>query len=116
VRASPRAPSRPVPGPATDALGLAIDRAHGILFSGCRNGVMAISDAKAGKLITTLPIGQGVDAARFDAGRQLAFASNGDGTITVMATRATTTVGAPRLAALRVTATSSTPNPCRRQT
>jgi hypothetical protein len=55
-----------------------------VLFSGCRNGVMAISDAKAGRLITTVPIGQGVDAARFDAARQLAFASNGDGTITVI--------------------------------
>ena len=70
--------------PCESPTGLAIDRAHGILFSGCRNGVMAISDARAGKLITTLPIGQGVDAARFDAGRQLAFASNGDGTITVI--------------------------------
>lgn len=70
--------------PCESPTGLAIDRAHGILFSGCRNGVMAISDVKAGKLITTLPIGQGVDAARFDAGRQLAFASNGDGTITVI--------------------------------
>jgi len=70
--------------PCESPTGLAIDRAHGILFSGCRNGMMAISDAKAGKLITTLPIGQGVDAARFDAGAQLAFASNGDGTITVI--------------------------------
>jgi DNA-binding beta-propeller fold protein YncE len=70
--------------PCESPTGLAIDRAHGILFSGCRNGVMAISDAKAGKLITTVPIGQGVDAARFDPGPQLAFASNGDGTITVI--------------------------------
>ena len=70
--------------PCESPTGLAIDRAHGILFSGCRNGVMAISDAKAGKLVTTVPIGQGVDACRFDAGRQIAFASNGDGTITVI--------------------------------
>ena len=70
--------------PCESPTGLAIDRAHGILFSGCRNGVMAISDAKAGRLITTVPIGQGVDAARFDPGPQLAFASNGDGTITVI--------------------------------
>jgi DNA-binding beta-propeller fold protein YncE len=70
--------------PCESPTGLAIDRAHGILFSGCRNGVMAISDAKAGRLITTLPIGQGVDGARFDDQRQLAFASNGDGTITVI--------------------------------
>ena len=70
--------------PCESPTGLAIDRAHGILFSVCRNGVMAISDANAGTVITTVPIGQGVDAARFDPGAQLAFASNGDGTITVI--------------------------------
>jgi len=45
---------------------------------------MAISDYRAGRLVATVPIGQGVDACRFDAARQLAFASNGDGTITVI--------------------------------
>ncbi|HYK82171.1 MAG TPA: YncE family protein [Gemmatimonadales bacterium] len=64
--------------------GLAIDRVHHRLFSGCGNKVMAISDATAGKLITTVPIGQGVDACRFDPGLALAFASNGDGTLTVV--------------------------------
>ena len=64
--------------------GLAIDRAHHRLFSGCHSKVMAISDATAGKLITTVPIGAGVDAAAFDPGTQLAFASNGDGTLTVV--------------------------------
>lgn len=70
--------------PCQSPTGLAIDRVHHRLFSGCRNGVMAISDAVAGKLIATVPIGQGVDAARFDAATQLAFASNGDGTLTVI--------------------------------
>jgi len=70
--------------PCESPTGLAIDRAHHVLFSVCRNGVMAVVDAGTGRLITTLPIGQGVDACRFDAGRQLAFASNGDGTITVI--------------------------------
>src|SRR5437762_924466 len=70
--------------PCQSPSGLAIDRVHNRLFSGCRNQVMAISDAAAGKLVTTVPIGQGVDACRFDAGRQLAFASNGDGTLTVI--------------------------------
>jgi hypothetical protein len=70
--------------PCASPTGLAIDRAHHRLFSGCRNGVMAISDATAGKLVTTVPIGQGVDACRFDAGIQLAFASNGDGTLTLV--------------------------------
>src|SRR3989454_624041 len=64
--------------------GLAIDRAHPRLFSGCRNQLMAISDATTGKLVATVPIGQGVDACRFDAGTGLAFASNGDGTLTVV--------------------------------
>ena len=64
--------------------GLAIDRVHHRLFSGCRNQLMAISDATAGKVIATEPIGQGVDACRFDPGTQLAFASNGDGTLTVV--------------------------------
>src|SRR4029077_7933128 len=45
---------------------------------------MAISDAAAGKLITTLRIGGRVDAAAFDPGTGLAFASNGDGTLTVV--------------------------------
>src|SRR5438128_8927941 len=64
--------------------GLAIDRAHHRLFSGCRNQLMAISDATTGKLVATVPIGQGVGAWRFDAGTGRAFASNGDGTLTVV--------------------------------
>jgi DNA-binding beta-propeller fold protein YncE len=64
--------------------GLAIDRTHQLLFSGCRNGVMAISDASAGKVIATVPIGQGVDGCVFDPGPGLAFASNGDGSLTVV--------------------------------
>src|SRR5947207_2003896 len=80
--------------PCQSPSGLAIDRVHHLLFSGCRNQVMAISDYAAGKLVTTVPIGQGVDACRFDAGTQLAFASNGDGPLTVIHgdARATCTV------------------------
>jgi DNA-binding beta-propeller fold protein YncE len=70
--------------PCESPTGLAIDRAHSRLFSGCRNKVMAISDATGGKMIATVPIGEGVDACAFDAARQLAFASNGDGTLTVV--------------------------------
>ena len=70
--------------PCQSPTGLAIDRAHHRLFSGCRNQVMAISDADAGKLITTVPIGAGVDGCAFDPGTALAFASNGDGTLTVV--------------------------------
>ena len=70
--------------PCQSPSGLAIDRAHHRLFSGCHNQVMAISDAQAGKVVATVPIGQGVDANRFDPGTGLAFASTGDGTITVV--------------------------------
>jgi YVTN family beta-propeller protein len=71
--------------PCQSPTGLAIDVVHHRLFSGCRNKVMAVSDASAGKLVTTVPIGAGVDACRFDAGTGNAFSSNGgDGTITVI--------------------------------
>jgi DNA-binding beta-propeller fold protein YncE len=72
------------PAPCTEPTGLAIDRTHHRLFSGCHNKVMAISDAAAGKVISTLPIGGGVDGNAFDPATRLAFASNGDGTMTVV--------------------------------
>ncbi|HVA71769.1 MAG TPA: hypothetical protein VNF02_01560 [Candidatus Limnocylindrales bacterium] len=64
--------------------GLAIDPQHHILFSGCHNNMMVIMNADTGKVITTLPIGAGVDATRFDPGTQDAFASTGSGTLTVI--------------------------------
>lgn len=70
--------------PAEEPSGLAFDRAHRRLFSVCGNGKMAISDADAGKLITTVPIGKGPDAAVFDAARAIAISTNGEGTVTVV--------------------------------
>jgi DNA-binding beta-propeller fold protein YncE len=65
--------------------GLAIDAKHHILFSGCHNGMMVIMNADTGKVITTEPIGRGVDATRFDPGTGYAFASNGfSGDLTVV--------------------------------
>ena len=63
---------------------MAIDTAHHRLFSGCRSGVMAVSDYQAGKVVATVPIGTGVDGAGFDAASGDAFASNADGTLTVI--------------------------------
>jgi DNA-binding beta-propeller fold protein YncE len=64
---------------------MAMDRAHARLFIGCRNNLAAVMDAKTGKIITTLPIGPGVDADRFDATTQTAFfSSGGNGTITAV--------------------------------
>jgi len=70
--------------PCQEASGLAIDRKNRRLFSGCDNKMMAVMDADSGKVVATPPIGEGVDANGFDPATQLAFASNGDGTLTVV--------------------------------
>jgi YVTN family beta-propeller protein len=70
--------------PCESPTGLAIDAVHARLFSVCRNRIMAISDLRAGKLYTTEPIGSGVDGARFDPATGDAFASNGEGSLTVV--------------------------------
>ena len=70
--------------PCHASTGLAIDRVTHRLFSGCRSKVMAISDATKGRLITTLPIGGGVDATGFDPSTHNAFSSKGDGTLTIV--------------------------------
>ncbi|MFZ1917698.1 MAG: YncE family protein [Terriglobales bacterium] len=65
--------------------GLAIDRKNRRLFAGCGgNKKMAIVDADSGKMLATPAIGDGCDATAFDADWGLAFASAGDGTITVI--------------------------------
>lgn len=70
--------------PCKNPVSMAIDTAHHRLFSGCRSGVMAISDYQSGKIVTTVPIGTGVDGAGYDAASGNAFASNADGTLTVI--------------------------------
>ncbi len=70
--------------PCKQPVSMALDTAHRRLFSGCRSGVMAVSDYRAGKVIATLPIGTGVDGAGYDAASANAFASNANGTLTVI--------------------------------
>jgi len=70
--------------PCEEPSGMAIDAQHQRLFIGCSNKMMAVMNAENGKVITTLPIGQGVDANGFDPGTGLAFSSNGEGTLTVV--------------------------------
>ncbi len=70
--------------PCKQPVAMAIDTVHHRLFSGCRSGVMAVSDYQAGKVVATLPIGAGVDGVGFDAASGNAFASNADGTLTVI--------------------------------
>jgi DNA-binding beta-propeller fold protein YncE len=64
--------------------GLDIDAAHSVLFSGCGNKLLFVVNAKTGEIIQQLPIGEHVDGVAYDPGRQLAFSSNGDGTLTVI--------------------------------
>lgn len=69
--------------PCEEPSGMAIDRAHQRLFVGCHNKMMAVVDTGSGKVVATVPIGEGVDANGFDPGSGDAFASCGDGTLTV---------------------------------
>jgi DNA-binding beta-propeller fold protein YncE len=64
--------------------GLAIDAEGMRLFSVCDGGKMAVTDAKTGQSLAAPTIGDGPDAAGYDAKRKLAFSSNGDGTLTVV--------------------------------
>ncbi len=70
--------------PCRQPVAMAIDTTHHRLFSGCRSGVLAVSDYAAGRVVATAPIGSGVDGAAFDESRGDIFASNADGTLTVI--------------------------------
>src|SRR5258708_5661421 len=50
-----------------------MDRAHQRVFIGCRSGVMTVVDGNTGRIVTTQPIGRGVDATEFDPERSLVF-------------------------------------------
>jgi DNA-binding beta-propeller fold protein YncE len=80
LKVEQRWPTAPCASPSS----MAIDRANKRLFIGCRSKVMAVMDSDTGKVITTLPIGDHVDASAFDADLKLVFNSNGEGTVTVI--------------------------------
>jgi YVTN family beta-propeller protein len=80
LKVEQRWPTAPCKAPSS----MGIDRANQRLFVGCRSKVMAVVDADSGKVITTLPIGDHVDATVFDPETKLVFNSNGEGTITVI--------------------------------
>lgn len=69
--------------PGEEGSGMAIDTKNHRLFIGCHNKLMVMMDSTDGKVLATVPIGEGVDANAFDPGTQLAFASCGDGTTTI---------------------------------
>jgi YVTN family beta-propeller protein len=70
--------------PGGTATALAFDAQTRRLFAGCRGGqLMVVLDADSGKVISTAPIGERVDAAAYDAATKLVFLSTGGGTIAV---------------------------------
>jgi YVTN family beta-propeller protein len=74
-------PLAPCGGPT----GLALDAASQRLFTVCReNKGVSVVDINTGKVITTLPIGAGVDAVAYDPQTKLIFCSCGDGTTTII--------------------------------
>jgi outer membrane protein assembly factor BamB len=70
--------------PGEEPSGIALDTEHHQIFSGCHNKMMTVLDSDTGKLLTTVPIGTGVDGCGFDSAAGLAFSSNGEGTLTVV--------------------------------
>ncbi|HAO79697.1 MAG TPA: YVTN family beta-propeller domain-containing protein, partial [Verrucomicrobia subdivision 3 bacterium] len=70
--------------PGEEGSGMAIDLKNHRLFIGCGGSkTMVMMDSASGKVLASVPIGSGVDANDFDPGTQLAFASCGDGTVTI---------------------------------
>ena len=63
--------------------GLAIDKKTKRLFAGC-DKMLVIINMENGSLVDYQPIGDGCDGVAFDAGLQQIYASNGEGTLTVI--------------------------------
>lgn len=64
--------------------GLVINEKHDTIFTVCGNSKMLVLNAADGKIISTVKTGDGTDAAGYDPGTGFAFASNGEGTLTVV--------------------------------
>ena len=69
--------------PAEEPTGLVFDKTTNRLFAGCGNKLLAVVNAANGKVIATLPIGDGCDGAAFDPETKTIFTSNGEGTMSV---------------------------------
>ena len=70
--------------PCEEPTGMGLDAEHHRVYSGCHNKVMVILDTEIGRVVATVPIGEGVDGNGFDPETGLAFSANGDGTLTVV--------------------------------
>ncbi len=71
--------------PCQTPTGLGFDARHRRLFAGCEeNGKMVVVDADSGKVITSVPIGDGVDGTEYDPATGNIFNACADGTLTVV--------------------------------
>lgn len=71
--------------PCEEPSGLAMDAKSRRIFSGCDNKIMSVMNADTGKVVTTVPIGDGVDATWFDPETKYVFNSCGqDAVLTVI--------------------------------
>ena len=70
--------------PVEEASGLAFDAKRHLLMAVGSNKRMAVVDSRTGKVVATPPIGDGPDGAGYDPRRDLAFSSNGEGTLTIL--------------------------------
>jgi DNA-binding beta-propeller fold protein YncE len=70
--------------PGQEPTGLALDNVTHRLFSVCANKLMVVTDARSGKVIFTLPIGENPDGTAADPALKRAYSSNGDKTMTVV--------------------------------
>ncbi len=70
--------------PCEEPSALAFDAAHHRLFAGCHNKMMAVVNSNSGKVVATVPIGEGVDAGRFNPNTEQVFMSCGEGVLTVI--------------------------------
>ena len=71
--------------PGHEPTGLALDAEHNRLFVACSNEKLVVLDSETGKMITSLPIGSGVDFAAYDASLQRIYTANGgSGTVTII--------------------------------
>ncbi len=70
--------------PGEEPSGLAFDPVTHRLFAVCENKMMVVVNADNGKVITTVPIGEGVDGVAFDPLLKRVYSSNGEGTLTMI--------------------------------
>lgn len=70
--------------PCESPSGIALDKVHARLFVACENEMMAVVDAKSGKVVATVPTGKGADGAAYDPATRTVFIPNGEGKLSVI--------------------------------